>query len=349
MKKTLLAILMTTSALTTNFAVAATETESKVKLLVYPADTLDDRWRRQQTKVNLPPPTKPYTDADLSKLNGDALASAMRENAYAMSRWYEQQNRVAWQEYFDAKKKAEELMQKKLNTNFGRLIGNVSDWLAGSLGKYPEIIRVITRTDMDEGATEQNLSKGGGDLVLALGTYKVKPAISDLDEYQETLQLPGGTVVRTTLTTDMAVRIEQLGEVGEGNSFIVPIRAVTTRSGAIATRGDDGTLRNAFQKALDDAARQIADYFSSKLTVKIKGPEKDFDPDDVTLILDGDSIQPNAQVRIVKGRYLQKPHTLKAELDGFQTVTIEAPFDSDTTRTITMKKTEAGKQGQPAQ
>jgi len=353
MKKTLLSILTLLCALAANIAVAADAADSRIKLVVYPADSLDRRTSKQQIKINLPPFTPPHSEGDLSALSGPNLAQALSENANAKANRAREENQVAWQEYDEAKRANEEFMRKQLNTNFGRLIGNASDWFAASLGKHKDIFRIILRTDMDEGEVETNNTQDGGTVLPAKADYKIKTAVSDLKQFEETLQFPGGTRVRTTLKTVLTVRIESVSGgsegVGEGDSFTVPIQAVSMSGSAVGTRGDDDKLDEAFQKALDDAAQKIADEFSSRLTVKIRGPQTDFVADDVTLTLDGNDIQRDAPTPVIKGKFLpQKTHTLKAELDGFESVSLQLPCNNDTTRTITMKKATDEKQSQPA-
>jgi hypothetical protein len=318
--------------------IAARADDNAIRLLVYPVDTLDERMQKQEPKRNLPVLKAP-TEGEISKLNGDAQVAAILAKQQAEREQARLANGLALQQFAEAERRAEEIRQKKGSTSFGRTLGNVTDWLAAKLGAYPDVLTVITRTDMQEGEAEKNITNGGGNLVLAACKYKVKPAVSDLNEFEEDVQLPGGTFRRRTLKTTVSIRIERFDEeVGAGTSFLIPVKAVSASGGAVAKRGDDGSFDEAMQKGLEEAAQKIVDYFSANLTVKVRGPKENFEPGDVNLTLDGETIQADSPKRIVKGKYLPKPqHVLQAELDGFVTVTLAEPFNSDTVKTITMK------------
>lgn len=315
--------------------------DNRIRLLIYPVDTVDERMDKQTIKRNIPELKRPYTEGDLSKLSGKKLADAMATNAQAELEHNRIVNQVALQEYVEAVNKSDLIKNKKQNTTFGRVLGNVADWLGSSFNKYSDVISIISRTDMQEGESEQNITQGGGNLVLASGKFKLKPMVSDLKEFDEKVQLPGGIFDRKTVQTTLTVRVEQFDQaVGEGNSFSVPIKAVTAGGGAVARSGDDGSFDAAIKKGMDEAAQKVAEFFTTKLTVKVKGPKdnKDFDPAEVSLTLDGNSIQCDTPIRIIKGKYLPDGnHTLQAELDGFETVTIKEPFNMDTIKAIGMK------------
>lgn len=312
--------------------------DNSIRLLVYPVDTLDERMQKQEIKRNLPQLKAP-TDGEISKLSGPAQVAAILAKQQAERDYLRMANQLALQQFADAERRTEEIRQKKGGTAFGRVLGNVTDWLAASLGKYPDILTIITRTDMMEAEAEQNITNGGGNFVLASGKFKVKPAMGDLNEYEEDIQLPGGTFRRKTLQCSLTVRIERFDEeAGIGTSILIPIKAVSSSGGAVAQRGNDASLEQAVQKGLDEAADEIVKYFSANLTVKVRGPKEDFEPGDVNLSLNGSTIQMDSPTRIIRGKFLPSgKHVLLAELDGYDTVTITEPFNNDTTKTITMK------------
>lgn len=311
---------------------------NSIRLLVYPVDTLDERMQKQEIKRNLPELKAP-TEGEISKLTGAAQVAAVLAKQQAEREYTRLANELALRQFVEAERRAEEIRQKRGSTAFGRVLGNVTDWLAASLGQYPDILTVITRTDMQEGEAEQNIANDGGSFVPAKGKFKVKPAVGDLNEFEEDVQLPGGTFRRKTLQTSLTVRIERFDEeVGAGTSFLIPVKTVSASGGAVAKRGDDGSLEKAVQKGLDEAAKKVVDYFSANLTVKVRGPKENFEPGDVTLTLDGETIQMDSPKRLIKGKYLPAgKHTLQAELDGFETVTLAEPFNADTVKTVTMK------------
>ncbi len=331
-----LMVLAVCAAMAAVFAVRAEE--SRIRVLVYPVDTLDERLQKQETKRNLPEMKSP-TDGEISKLTGEAQVAAIRAKASAEREQNRLANILAIQQFEEAEQRAADIRQKKGSTAFGRVLGNMTDWLAASLGQYSDVLTIITRTDMKEGEAEQNITNDGGSLVLAKGKFKIKPAMGDLNESSEDVQLPGGVFHRKTLQTTLTVRVERFDEeIGAGTSFLIPIKTVSASGGAVAKSGDDGSLEKAVQKGCDDAAKKILDYFSANLTVKIRGPKENFEPGDVNLSLDGATIQADSPKRIIKGMYLPSgKHVLQAELDGFETVTLTEPFNGDTIKTITMK------------
>jgi len=320
--------------------IAARAEDNVIKLLVYPVDTLDERMQKQETKRNLPQLKAP-TEGDISKLTGKAQVEAIKAKADAERDYNDLANALALQQFMEAERRSEEVRQKRGSTSFGRTLGNVTDWLAAKLGAYPDVLTVITRTDMQEGEAEQNITNEGGNFVLVAGKYKVKPAVSDLNEFEEDVQLPGGTFRRKTSKTTLSIRIERFDEdVGSGTSFLIPVKTVSASGGAVAKRGDDGSWDEAMQKGLEEAAQKVIEYFSANLTVKVRGPKENFEPGDVNLTLNGETIQMDSPKRFIRGKYLPKgkdQYILQAELDGFETVTLKEAFNADTIKTITMK------------
>jgi len=314
--------------------------DMRIRLLVSTVETPDTRTDKFQEIVTLPPKTVPYSDAEIQGMAGDAMEQAQQENASALRAYNALSASVFLNEYLRRVKLQDEVARKAKDTKVGRNLILMRDWFAGSLGAYTDIFLCVFRVD-DQAAQQEKFFTDMDALDVEKSVYFVKLVVNDPQQSTKTIRTNGGnTLTKTSLSQLITVHVQDLRNVMAFTKN-VEVSEDSGSSSVVITGGSDDALGKVLRKCLDEVAKEMAEHFSVKLTLKLKGPKGDaeFDPDDATVTLDGKEVSLDEPITCAKTK-----HTVKVEMEGYETLTRIFDFSDEkgaVAKTLTLKQKKA--------
>jgi len=320
-------------------ATGAQAQDGKIKLLITTIETPDTRTDHLLAPVPIPPYSAPHSNADLQKLSGARLEEAQKENAKTAQAYREICSRVLFNEYERRVKRQDEIAQKAKNTVVGRNLTMARDWVISALMSNTEcksLFDIISRIDIKEGLREE-IFNGKDPLDVENGTYFVKIVVDDPDEDKSPQTPLGGgySVGKVTTKQLITIHIQDFN-----NKFIFSqdfTNAISEGVSNFKPEASSDRLKQNLRECFKKAAEGMAEDFSVKLTIRLKGPKGDteFDPDDAIVTLNGKKVSLDTPITCVKGK-----HLVEVEMDGYETFTIEYDLSKESgkvTKTITPK------------
>ena len=217
-----------------------------------------------------------------------------------------------------------------------RYVPLAKDYLQAALSEKGSLIQVVDRSNADMNMVEQGLN-GDNSSALAGATCILTAAMGDREEESRTITVNGkGTQVKTTTYTQPYVgKVRDL----QGN-VIFAFKGTsewTSKVNSVVKSETSDPGRKLVEKACEQIAEKLLDFFTCKLSFKIKVPkEGDFDADDATVKVDGKTVDAAEEVRVLKIE-----HAIVATLDGCKPVRKLLEMDesdSDKTVKIVFKK-----------
>ena len=211
------------------------------------------------------------------------------------------------------------------------------DYLQAALSEKGSLIQVIDRSNADMNLVEQGLN-GDNSSALAGATCILTAAMGDREEDSRTITVNGkGTKVKmTTYTQPYVGKVRDL----QGNvlfAFKGTSEWCSKVNNVVSSEVSD-PARKLVEKACEEIAEKLLDFFTCKLSFKVKAP-KGLDADDATVKLDGKKVDADEPVRVLKIE-----HAVVATLDGCKSIRKIVELDesdSDKTVKLVFKKPEA--------
>ncbi|MBP5286088.1 MAG: hypothetical protein ILO34_08300 [Kiritimatiellae bacterium] len=229
------------------------------------------------------------------------------------------------------------LRTKALTDSSQRYTPLAKDYLQASLSEKCSLIQVVDRSNADMNLVEQSLN-GDDSSALAGATCILTAAMGDREEDSRTVTVNGkGTKVKiSTYTQPYVGKVRDL----QGNVLFAfkGTSEWSSKENSVVKSEISDPARKLVEKACDEIAEKLADFFTCKLSFKIKAPAG-VDADDATVKIDGKTVDADDAVRVLKIE-----HALVATLDGCQTIRRIVELDGDDgekTVKLVFKKQEA--------
>ena len=211
------------------------------------------------------------------------------------------------------------------------------DYLQAALSEKGSLIQVVDRSNADMNLVEQGLS-GDNSSALAGATCILTAAIGDREEDSRTITVNGqGTKVKmTTYTQPYVGKVRDL----QGNVLFAfkGTSEWSSKVNSVVKSEVSDPQRKLVEKACEQFADKVLEFFTCRLSFKIKAP-KGLDADDATVKIDGKTVDAADEVRVLKVE-----HALVATLDECKAVRRLLEFDegdSEKTVKLVFKKPEA--------
>ena len=216
------------------------------------------------------------------------------------------------------------------------------DYLQAALSEKGSLIQVIDRSNADMNLVEQGLN-GDNSSALAGATCILTAAMGDREEDSRTITVNGkGTKVKmTTYTQPYVGKVRDL----QGNVLFAfkGTSEWSSKVNSVVKSEVADPQRKLVERACEQIADKLLDFFTCRLSFKIKAP-KGLDADDATVKLDGKTVDADESVRVLKIE-----HAVVATLDGCRSIRRIVELDgdgSDKTVKLVFKKPEAGTEGE---
>ena len=211
------------------------------------------------------------------------------------------------------------------------------DYLQAALSEKGSLIQVVDRSNADMNLVEQGLS-GDNSSALAGATCILTAARGDREEDSRTITVNGkGTKVKmTTYSQPYVGKVRDL----QGNVLFAfkGTSEWSSKVNSVVKSEVSDPQRKLVEKACEQIADKLLDFFTCRLSFKIKAP-KGLDADDATVKIDGKTVDAAGEVRVLKVE-----HALVATLDECKAVRRLLEFDegdSEKTVKLVFKKPEA--------
>lgn len=314
----------------------------KLRLMVAGFGTIEsmvqvDKWLGEQLQPqnNL---EKPPTLDQADKVKDPALdREIVRFNWTTRKLEYIREADMVQAENLRNKQLLNELRMKVLNDASQRYTPLAKDYLQAALSEKGSLIQVIDRSNADMNLVEQGLN-GDNSSALAGATCILTAAMGDREEDSRTITVNGkGTKVKmTTYTQPYVGKVRDL----QGN-VIFSFKGTSewqSKVNSVVKSEVSDPQRKLVEKACEDMADKLLDFFTCKLSFKVKAP-KGVDADDATVKVDGKTVDADDSVRVLKVE-----HAIVATLDGCKSIRkiIELDeSDSDKTVKLVFKKPSA--------
>lgn len=313
---------------------SAAEQDNRIRLLFTTVETPDTRSDKFQEGPTPPMQELPYNDAQLNKLNEEALEAALAANNAVILRNNALKAQIFLEEYARRVKQQDEIIKKAKSTEVGRNLILARDGFAGAMNDYSDLFRYVYRVD-DEVAQKEKFYSGASAVDVEDSTYYVKLVLYDPSQESKAITTGGGnTLTKRTTTQRITVLVQDMRNVVVFSKNVEASIADGASSVVMATGTDDVTGK-ALNKCLESCAKAIADKFSAELIIKVKGPkgDGDFPEDEVSINVDGKSVSAGEVIRLSKGT-----HSVTLSLDGYATIDKNLTLDKNTKKTFTMRK-----------
>ena len=287
-------------------------------LLLIDLETVDSRAdnRFQPKPIPLMGETAlPYSQADLASVPADKAAMMVEANDREKARLFEIKRDLAWMRYVEQVAHQKAMIAKYQGTQTGRHLFVARDWFASALMEdYAEFLSVIHRMDTDKAEFEKEIKDDMGDVVA--GEYLAIVVLDDPIMKTKEMDLPGATTIARTICTIRATAEVQTLDGRVVFSKNVEGKATGRESNASRSSGSDDLVGKAIEDAIGKAGKAVAGHFVCEVTVEVKGPkgDEDFDPDEVDIEIDGESVSDGDSVTVLKG----VPHEIVASCDGYR-------------------------------
>ena len=211
------------------------------------------------------------------------------------------------------------------------------DYLQAALSEKGSLIQVVDRSNADMNLVEQGLS-GDNSSALAGATCILTAAMGDREVDSRTITVDGkGTKVKmTTYSQPYVGKVRDL----QGNVLFAfkGTSEWSSKVNSVVKSEVSDPQRKLVEKACEQIADKLLDFFTCRLSFKIKAP-KGLDADDATVKIDGKTVDAAGEVRVLKVE-----HALVATLDECKAVRRLLEFDegdSEKTVKLVFKKPEA--------
>ncbi len=212
------------------------------------------------------------------------------------------------------------------------------DYLQAALSEKGSLIQVIDRSNADMNLVEQGLN-GDNSSALAGATCILTASLGDREEDSRTITVNGkGTKVKvTTYTQPYVGKVRDL----QGNVLFAfkGTSEWSSKVNSVVKSEVSDPARKLVEKACEEIAEKLLDFFTCKLSFKVKAP-KGLDADDATVKVDGKTVDAGDSVRVLKIE-----HSVVATLDGCKAIRRLLEFDEgdgEKTVKLVFKKPDAG-------
>ena len=310
------------------FQIPMNTNPGKVCLLVTDVGTIDtvaktEEFLAQIKQFNIDSAPR-MSDAD--KATDPTLAK--REINYRFNdnikRYNEQQREIARQNR-RMERILENLRTSVLGNHTKRDIIVAKNYLQSFLSPYSDFIKVIDRANTNLAEVEKAI--GGNDQQdIASACVFLTVIMQDLKEESTTVSV-SNTLIKRTLYTQKAV-----ANLRDFNGNVLTAFHVVARKSRRQTSASRSSGFNPSSDMMEEVLKQIADkvaaYYVTSLSIKCTGPkgDEDFDADAVVFTLDGQEFENGDKVCAGK-------HILRAELEGYRTITREIRARSNRSKT----------------
>ena len=222
----------------------------------------------------------------------------------------------------------EDLRNSILGNPRNRDIVVAKNYLHTFLMPYSKFIVVIDRANSSIAEVEKAIG-GNGQEDAASSSAFLTVIMQDQSEESQTVQVGNTTVKKTVYSRKAVANVRNYnGEVLFSCNAKASSSFRKTSASKIVGHDPASDLQ---EELLRQIAEKVGNYFTGKLSCKIKGPKGDseFDSDAVILYLDGKEFENGA--RTVTGL-----HVLRASCDGYKKVEREVTIEPEQNRTITL-------------
>jgi len=311
----------------------------KVRLMIASFGTIEsmtqvEKWLGEtipeQQNIATPP-----TLSQAEKVEAPDLArDIVRFNWHTRKMEFIRETNAVQEENLRNRRLLQELRMKALTDPSQRYVPLAKDYLQAALSEKGSLIQVVDRSNADMNLVEQGLN-GDNSSVLAGATCILTAAMGDREEDSRTITVNAkGTKVKKTVYTQPYVgKVRDL----QGNvlfAFKGTSEWSATVNNIVKSEQSDPE-RKLVEIACDQIAEKLLDFFTCKLSFKIKVPSG-MDADDATVKVDGKTVDADDAVRVLKIE-----HAVVAMLDGCKKVSKIVELDdtdSDKTVKIVFKK-----------
>lgn len=257
----------------------------------------------------------PYSQADLASAPADKAAMMIEANDREKARLFSAKTAIVWERYQEQVSHQKDMIAKYQGTQTGRHLFVARDWFASALMEdYAEFITVIHRMDSDKAEFEKAIKDDTSEVVA--GEYLAIVVLDDPITKTTEMDFPGATTVSRTICTLRATAEVQTLDGRVVYSKNVEGKATGRESNASRSSGSDDLVGKAIEDALGKAGKAVAGHFVCDVTVEVKGPkgDEDFDPDEVDVEIDGQSVSDGDDVTVLR----DVPHEITASCDGYR-------------------------------
>ena len=313
----------------------------KLRLMVAGFGTVEsmvqvDKWLGEQLQPQQSL-AKPPTLSDADKVKDPALdRDIVRFNWQTRKVEYIREVDEVQAENLRNKRLLQELRMKVLTDASQRYTPLAKDYLQASLAEKGSLIQVVDRSNADMNLVEQGLN-GDNSSAIAGATCILTAAMGDREEDSRTITVNGkGTQVKvTTYTQPYVGKVRDL----QGNVLFAfkGTSEWTSKVNSVVRSEVSDPARKLVEKACEQIAEKLLDFFTCKLSFKVKVPSG-IDADDATVKVDGKTVDADESVRVLKVE-----HAVVATLDGCKSIrkVIELDeSDGDKTVKLVFKKPE---------
>ena len=230
-----------------------------------------------------------------------------------------------------------DLRMKVLTDASQRYTPLAKDYLQAELAEKGSLIQVIDRSNADMNLVEQGLT-GDNSSAIAGATCILTAAMGDREEDSRTITVNGkGPKVKvTTYTQPYVGKVRDL----QGNVLFAfkGTSEWSSKENSVVKSETSDPARKLIEKACEQIADKVTDFFTCKLSFKVKAPTG-VDADEATVKVDGKTVDADEAVRVLKVE-----HAVVATLDGCKSIRKIVELgagDSDTTVKLVFKKPES--------
>ncbi len=216
------------------------------------------------------------------------------------------------------------------------------DYLQAALSEKGSLIQVVDRSNADMNLVEQG-PNGDNASALAGATCILTAAMGDREEDSRTITVNGkGTKVKmTTYTQPYVGKVRDL----QGNVLFAfkGTSEWSSKVNSVVQSEVSDPARKLVEKACEQIAEKLLDFFTCRLSFKVKAP-KGMDADDATVKVDGKSVDADDSVQVLKIQ-----HAVVATLDGCKPIRRIVEIDEgegDKTVKLVFKKPSAEGEGE---
>ncbi|MBQ3672723.1 MAG: hypothetical protein II924_04135 [Kiritimatiellae bacterium] len=334
-------------ALTDSQEAVAKAGPKKVRLMIASFGTIEsmtqvEKWLGETIPEQQNIATPPTLSQAEKVENPDLVREVVRINWQTRKMEFVRESNAVQAENLRNRRLLQDLRMKALTDPSQRYVPVAKDYLQASLAEKGSLIQIVDRSNADMSLVEQGLS-GDNESVLAGATCILTAAMGDREEESRTITVnaKGTKVKKTTYTQPYVGKVRDL----QGNvlfAFKGTSEWSVTVNNIVKSELADPE-RKLVEIACDQIAEKLLDFFTCKLSFKVKAPAG-LDADDATVKVDGKTVDAEDAVRVLKVE-----HAVVATLDGCKKVSKIVELDetdSDKTVKIVFKKPAAEEEGE---
>lgn len=306
----------------------AKATPRSMKLIIASFGTINSQsevegWLGDQLRpvVNM---DEPPTLSEADKIaNPNLNAMVVRANWQTKKMEYIQSNKDIQRENARRMKVMTNLKTHMLSSSSQRYTQIGRDYLQSRIRKLVgNLIQIVDRGNMTIQQVEKQIKGMDADMINGADCV-LSVVLGDREEDSKTIPVDniGTKIKRTTYTAPYVGKIRDL----DGNVLLAFDGTVDTRKtqdNVVKTVSAD-PARRLIEAVCDKIAKEVADYFTTKLVFKVKVPDG-MDEDDAEIFVDGREVS-GGEVRV-----LALEHVVKATLDGCKPISKIVAVESET-------------------